>query len=60
MHDKIPWYEFCVDSVWKYFTKDEDSEFFFLNGTVYDFSADQNPIEKKDIYLIFTTLSWKK
>ena len=43
-NNNISWYNFCLQSVSKYFTKDEWSKI-YLNGTVYDFSVDQSSIE---------------
>ena len=53
-HNNIPWYELCFGSVTKDFTKDEVRGI-SLNGSVYDFSVDHSPIEKK-IYLIFISI----
>ena len=47
-HDNIRWYEFCLRSVSKDFTKDDQSKI-SLNGTVYDFPVDHRSIEKVDI-----------
>ena len=43
--DNISWYTFCLGSVSKDFTKDEQSEI-SLNGTVFDFSVDHSSIKK--------------
>ena len=47
-NDNISWYNFCLGSISKDFTKDEQSEI-SLNGTAYDFSVDHSSIEKEDI-----------
>ena len=49
--DNISWYTFCLGSVSKDFTKDEQSEI-SLNGTVFDFSVDHSSIKKEDIFNI--------
>ena len=46
--DNISWYDFCLGSVSKDFTKDEQSEI-SLNDTVYDFLVDHSSTEKEDI-----------
>ena len=50
--DNVSWYKFCLVSVSKKFTKDEQSD-------VYDFSVDHSWIKKEDIlnihqYLMIT------
>ena len=45
-HDNICWYDFCLESISKDFTKDELIET-SLNGTAYDFSVDHSSIETK-------------
>ena len=52
--DNISWYNFCLGSVSKEFTKNEQSKL-FLNGTVYDFSVDHNSISKVT-FSIFTNI----
>ena len=47
-HDNIRWYEFCLESVSKGFTKDEQSEI-ALNGTIFDFLVYTDLIEKEEI-----------
>ena len=42
------WYDFCLESVSKDFSKDEQSET-SLNGTVCDFSVYHSLLEKEDI-----------
>ena len=42
------WYNFCLGSVSKNFTKDEQNEI-SLNGIVYDFSVDHSSIKKQEI-----------
>lgn len=44
-HDNAPLYRFCLGSISKDFSKDEQSRI-YLNGTVYDFSVDHSPVEK--------------
>ena len=51
----ILWYQFCLGSISKDFTKDEMGEI-YLNSTVYEFSVDHSSIQKKKIYLIFTNI----
>ena len=43
--DNAPLYRFCLGSISKDFSKDEQSRI-YLNGTVYDFSVDHSPVEK--------------
>ena len=52
MNDNTNWYNFCLGSISKYFTKDEHSEI-SLNGTVYDFSGDHSSIKQEDIHNIY-------
>ena len=49
--DSITCYNFCLGSVSKGFTKDEQNEI-FLNSTVYDFPANHSSIKKDDIFNI--------
>ena len=44
----ISWYNFCLGSVSRDFTKDEQSEI-LMKGTVYDFSVDHSLIKKECI-----------
>ena len=53
--DIISWYNFCLGSVSKGFTKDENSKI-SLHGTVYDFSVDHSSIKKEDILNTFTNI----
>ena len=46
--DNVSWYNFCLGSVSKDFTKDKQTEI-SLNVTVYDFSVDHSSIRKEDI-----------
>ena len=46
--DNISWYNFCLRSISKDFTKDDQSEI-SLNGTMYDFSVDHSSIKKEGI-----------
>ena len=46
--DKISWYNFCLGSMSKDFTKNKQSEI-SVNGSVYDFSVDHSTIKKEDI-----------
>ena len=46
--DNITWYNFCLGSISKDFTKYEQREI-SLNGAVHDFSVDHSPIKKEDI-----------
>ena len=57
-HEKRPWYNFCLGSVSKYFTKNETSEI-SLNVTAYDFSVDQSPVQKEEILNIHVCLMKK-
>ena len=56
--DNINWYDFCLGSVSKDYTKDEQSEI-SLNGAVYDFSVDHNSIKKENILNIHQYLMIK-
>ena len=47
-NDNTSWYNFCLGSVSKDFTKDEQTDI-SLNGTVCDFSVDHNSIKKENI-----------
>ena len=51
-------YKFYLGSVSQDFTKDRQSEI-SLNGTVYDFSVDHNPIKREDILNIHLYLMIK-
>ena len=56
-NDNINLCNFCLGSVSKDFPKDEKNEFFFfLNGTVYDFSFDHSSVKKEDIHNILQYL----
>ena len=57
-HDNIRWYEFCLGSVSKDFTKDEQSQI-SLNRTGYDTSVHHNSIEKEGILSIHECLMLK-
>ena len=57
-HDKISWYEFCLGSISKDFTKDEEREI-FINGTVYYSTVDHSSIQKEDILNIHQYLMVK-
>lgn len=46
--NNIPWCEFCLGSISKYFTKDKLNEI-SLDGTVFDFSVDHSPFEKEGL-----------
>ena len=48
MKDKTSWYNFCLRSLSKDFTEDDQSEI-SLNGNVYDFSVDHSSVKKEDI-----------
>ena len=50
-NDITSWCDFCLESVSKDFTKDEQSEV-SLNGTVHNFSVDHSSVIKKDIFNI--------
>ena len=54
----MSWYEFCLGSVSKDFTNDEQSEI-SLNGTVYDFWLDHSSIEEEGIVSIYEYLMVK-
>ena len=43
--DNISWYNFCLESLSKDFTKDEQGEI-SINGNVYDFSVDYSSVKK--------------
>ena len=58
MKDNVTWYNFCLGSISKDFTKDEQSEISF-NGTVYDFSFDHSSIKKEGILNIHQYLMIK-
>ena len=49
--DNISWYDFCLGSISKDFTKNEQSEI-SLNGTVYDFLVDHSSTKKEGIFNI--------
>ena len=51
--DDISWYYFCLGSISKGFTKNEQSET-FLNGIVNDSSVDHSSLKKEE--LIFTNI----
>ena len=57
--DNISWYNFCLRSISKDFTKDKQSEL-SLNVNVYDFSVDHSSIKKEDILNIHQYLMIKK
>ena len=57
--NNIPWYEFCLGSISKDFTKGKMSEI-SLNGTVYDFSIDHSATEKEYILNIHEYLMKKE
>ena len=44
--DNKSWSKFCLASVSKYFTKDEQSE---ISGTKYDFPVDHSSVKKEDV-----------
>ena len=58
MKDNISWYKFCLGSVSKDFTKDEQSET-SLNSTLYDFAVGHSPNKKEDILNIHIYLMVK-
>ena len=47
-YDNISWYDFCLGSIPKDFTKDDLSEL-SLNVTIYRFSLDHGSVKKVDI-----------
>ena len=49
--ENISWYKFCLGSMSKDFTKDEQSEI-SLNSSLYNFSVDHSSIKKEDILKI--------
>ena len=55
-NDNICWYNFCLKSLSKYFTKDEQSDI-SLNGTVYNFSV--SSVKKEDILNVYEYLMVK-
>ena len=57
-NDNISWYNFCLGTISKDFTKDEQCEI-CLNGTVYDFTVDHSSIEKEDFLNIHQYLMVK-
>ena len=58
-NDNISWYIYCLESVSKDFTTDEESEFFSLNGTIYIFSVDHSSMKKEDILNTYHYLTIK-
>ena len=56
--DNISWYNSCLRSISKDFTKDEQSEV-SLNHSAYDFSVDHSLIEKEGILNIHQYLTTK-
>ena len=54
----MSWYEFCLGSVSKDFTNDEQSEI-SLNDTVYDFWLDHSSIKEESIVSIYEYLMVK-
>ena len=56
--DKTSWYNFCLRSLSKDFTEDDQSEI-SLNGNVYDFSVDHSSVKKEDILNIHKYLMIK-
>ena len=57
-NDNICWYNFCLKSLSKYFTKDEQSDI-SLNGTVYNFSVRHSSVKKEDILNVYEYLMVK-
>ena len=47
--DDINWYNYCLESISKDFTKDEQGEISLNATTVYDFSVDHSLIEKEEV-----------
>ena len=58
MNDNISWYNFCLESISKDFTKDEQNGI-SLNRTVYDFSVDHSSVKQGDILNIYQYLMIK-
>ena len=58
MNNNISWYNVCLASMSKDFTKDEQIKM-SLNGTVYNFSVDHSSIKKEDILSIHQYLTIK-
>ena len=58
VNDNIIWYIFCLGSVSKAFTKEEQSEI-SLNGTIYNFLVDDSLIKKEHILNIHQYLMAK-
>ena len=56
--DNISWCNFCLESISKDLTNDEESKI-SLNVTVYDFSVDHSLIKKEDILNIHHCLMIK-
>ena len=46
--DNISWYNFYLENISNFFTKDEQTKI-SLNGTVYDVSVDHSSVKKEDI-----------
>ena len=55
MDVNIGWYELCLGSISKDFTKDEESEI-SLNGTVHDFPVNYSSVVKENILNIYEYL----
>ena len=55
----ISFYNFCLRSISKDFTKDEQREI-SLNGTIYDLSVEHSSIKKEDILNIHQNLMVKR
>ena len=47
--DDINWYNYCLESISKDCTKDEQGEISLNATTVYDFSVDHSLIEKEEV-----------
>ena len=58
MNHNISWYNFCLESVSKDFTKDEQNGI-SLNPTVYDFSVGHSSIKQEDVLNIYQYLMIK-
>ena len=54
--DIVSWYNLCLGSVSKDFTKDKQREI-SLNGIVYEFTVDHSSVKKGDV---FTNIKWLK
>ena len=57
-NDNMSWYNFCLGSISKDFTKDEQSQI-SLDGTLYNFSVNHTLMKKEDILNLHQFLMFK-